>query len=57
MARLGYPTTEASMADRLTRLGNHPDYETFAAKINGTVLGLGGCTWDTPWKRISPAAV
>jgi GNAT superfamily N-acetyltransferase len=42
MAQLGYPTTGAAMANRLTRLGSHPDYQTFVAEIGNTVVGLVG---------------
>jgi predicted N-acetyltransferase YhbS len=42
---LGYPTGEATMRDRMRRIGAHADYATLVAESGGQVVGFVGLMW------------
>jgi GNAT superfamily N-acetyltransferase len=42
MEQLGYPTSSTHMRERLARLLQHPEYQTWVAEADGKVIGMAG---------------
>lgn len=51
ITELGYPTTTAEMADRLTAILSDPKYVTLVAETDGQVIGVAGATLDRYYEK------
>ena len=51
ITELGYPTTTAEMADRLTAILNDPSYVTFVAVQDTNVIGVAGATLSLYYEK------
>ena len=51
MSQLGYPTTPADMAERLTAILAQPDYQTVVAEVSSQVVGMVGVRCSSYYER------